>query len=535
MRRLQSAINTSSPEFRHNAAHNRRVVAAFREKQEVARSVRPQRDLDRLKNQKKMRPRQRIEELLDSGTPFLEFSSLAANMAYGGESPSASCITGIGIVSGREVLIHADDSTVKGGAWYPLTAKKIVRALDIAMENRLPVIHLCDSAGGFLQLQSEVFPDRYMAGRIFRNQSVLSKIGVKQLALVFGHCTAGGAYVPALSDYNVIVRGSGAVFLGGPPLVRAATGEEVTVEELGGADMHTSISGTCDYAAASEDEAIYIGREIVAQWRAPQKWDRQRATPEDPVYDPEEIYGVLPDDIKKQFDMREIIARMVDGSRFHEYQPNYGTTLVCGFANIWGFKVGVLANNGVLFNDSSLKGAHFIELCNQNETPLVFLQNITGYMVGREYERKGITKDGAKMIMAQSCSRVPKFTVMCNGSFGAGNYGMCGRAFDGRLLFTWPNHQIGVMGGEQAANTLAEVKINQMKRNSGEVDQAEIARLWEETRKGYQEQLSAYYSTSELWDDGIIDPVDTRNALGVAISASLNAPLSEPGYGVFRF
>ena len=329
--------------------------------------------------------------------------------------------------------------------------------------------------------------------------------------------------------------GRGPVFLGGPPLVRAATGEEVTVEDLGGAEMHTSVSGTCDYPAASEEEAIHIGREIVSQWSAPTKWGRPSATPEPPAYDPEEIYGILPDDIKKQFEMREIIARIVDGSRFHEYQPNYGLTLVCGFANIWGFKVGILANNGVLFNDSSLKGAHFIELCNQNETPLVFLQNITGYMVGREYERRGITKDGAKMIMAQSCSRVPKFTVMCNGSFGAGNYGMCGRAFDGRLLFTWPNHQIGVMGGDQAANTLAEVKINQMKRDGGVVDQGEVDRLWEETRKAYLEQLSAYYSTSEIWDDGIIDPVDTRNALAVAISASMNAPLGEQGYGVFRF
>ena len=535
MRRIQSLISPSSAEFRRNDAHNRAVVAAFREKQATARAARPRRDLDRLAAQGKMLPRARIERLLDPGTPFLEFSSLAANMAYGGESPSASCITGIGIVSGKEVVIHADDSTVKGGAWYPLTAKKIVRALDIAMENRLPVIHLCDSAGGFLQLQSEVFPDKYMAGRMFRNQSLLSRLGVKQLALVFGHCTAGGAYIPALSDYNVIVRGAGAVFLGGPPLVRAATGEAVTVEDLGGADMHTSVSGTCDYPAASEEEAILIGREIVAQWRSTRKWDAQRAAPEEPAYDPAEIYGILPDDIKRQFDMREIVARIVDGSRFHEYQPNYGATLVCGFANIWGFKVGILANNGVLFNDSSLKGAHFIELCNQNETPLVFLQNITGYMVGREYERKGITKDGAKMIMAQSCSRVPKFTVMCNGSFGAGNYGMCGRAFDGRLLFTWPNHQIGVMGGEQAANTLAEVKLNQMKRGGGAIDHAEVEQVWNDTRKAYQEQLSAYYSTSELWDDGIIDPADTRNALGVAISASLNAPLGEPGYGVFRF
>ncbi len=535
MRRLSSMIDTNGADFRRFDTYNRALLAAFREKQEQARHARPARDLERLAKQGKMRPRERIEKLLDPGTPFLELSSLAANMAYDGESPSASCITGIGVVSGREVMIHADDSTVKGGAWYPLTAKKIVRALDIAIENRLPVVHLSDSAGGFLQLQSQVFPDRHMAGRIFRNQSILSKLGVKQLALVFGHCTAGGAYIPALSDYNVIVRGSGAVFLGGPPLVKAATGEVVGVEDLGGADMHTSVSGTCDYPAANEDDAILIGREIVAQWERPKKWECRRDAPEDPAYDPAELYGILPDDIKTSFDMREVIARIVDGSRFHEYQPAYGTTLICGFANIWGFRIGILANNGVLFNDSSLKGAHFIELCNQNNTPLVFLQNITGYMIGRDYERRGITKDGAKMIMAQSCSHVPKFTVMCNGSFGAGNYGMCGRAFDGRLLFTWPNHQIGVMGGDQAANTLAEVKLNQMKRNGGAIDEQALEALWNETRSAYQEQLSAYFSASELWDDGILDPVDTRNALGIALSAALNAPLGPPGYGVFRF
>jgi len=528
-------ISTSSADFRRNEAHNRALVASFREKQEQARSVRPRRDLERLAAQGKMGPRQRIEKLIDPGTPFLELSSLAANMAYDGEAPGASAIVGIGVVSGREAIIRADDPTVKGGAWYPLTIKKIVRALDIAIENRLPLVHLCDSAGGFLPLQSQLFPDRFMAGRIFRNQSILSKMGVKQLSLVFGHCTAGGAYIPALSDYSVIVRGTGAVFLGGPPLVKAATGEESTVEELGGADMHTSVSGTCDYPAATEDEAILIGREIVAQWDRPQKWPIQRETPEPPAYDPQELYGILPDDIKKQFDMREIIARIVDGSRFHEYQPNYGSTLVCGFANIWGFKVGILANNGVLFNDSSLKGGHFIELCDQNNTPLVFLQNITGYMIGRDYERRGITKDGAKMIMAQSCARVPKFTIMCNGSFGAGNYGMCGRAFDARLLFAWPNHQIGVMGGDQAANTLVEVKANQMRRAGEAVDQATLARVRSETLAAYQEQTSAYFSTSELWDDGIIDPVDTRNALGVAISVSLNAPLGDKGYGVFRF
>lgn len=535
MRRILSSINTSSAQFRHNEAHNRRLAAELREKQDKARHARPARDLERLARQGKMLPRERVEKLLDPGTPFLELSTLAADMAYDGDSPGASIITGIGIVSGREVMIHADDSSIKGGAWYPLSVKKIVRCLDIAIENRLPVVHLCDSAGGFLQLQSDVFPDRYMGGRVFRNQCILSKMGVKQLALVFGHCTAGGAYIPGLSDYNVIVRGTGAVFLGGPPLVKAATGEEVSVEDLGGAEMHTTVSGTCDYPAASEEEAIAIGREIVAQWDRPKKWDCQREEPEAPYYDPQELYGILPDDIKKGFDMREVIARIVDGSRFHEYQPNYGTTLVCGFANIWGWKVGILANNGVLFNDSSLKGAHFMELCNQNNTPLVFLQNITGYMVGRAYERQGITKDGAKMIMAQSCSRVPKFTVMCHGSFGAGNYGMCGRAFDGRFLFAWPNHQIGVMGGEQAANTLADVKLKQMQRNGGDVDQAVIDRLWEETRAAYLEQLSAYYSTTNLWDDGILDPVDTRNALGMAITVSLNAPLADPGYGVFRF
>lgn len=535
MARLDSSIQTGSPAFRRHYAHNRRLAEALHEKQRAARYDRPQKDVERLARQGKMTTRERLDRLLDPGTPFLEFSTLAANMAYGGESPSASCVTGIGIVNGREVIIKSDDASIKGGAWYPLTVKKMVRCLEIAIENRLPVVHLCDSAGGFLPLQSELFPDKHMAGRMFRNQCVLSRLGVKQLALVFGHCTAGGAYIPALSDYSVIVRGTGAVFLGGPPLVKAATGEIVTADELGGADLHTQVSGTCDYPAGSEDEAIAIGREIVGQWEAPSKWPLQRDEPEPPYYDPDELYGIIPDDIKKPFDMREVIARIVDGSRFHEYQPAYGTTLVCGYANVWGYKVGILANNGVLFNDSALKGAHFIELCNQNNTPLVFLQNITGYMVGREYEAKGITKDGAKMIMAQVGSHVPKFTVMCHGSFGAGNYGMCGRAYDGRFLFSWPNHQIGVMGGEQAAKTLTEVKLRQLERRGEQVEQAALDKVYDETLEAYQHQLSAYYSTSELWDDGILDPIDTRNALGVAISASLNAPLAEPGYGVFRF
>lgn len=535
MARIQSSLNPGSAEFRRNYLASKARVAAFHAQQETARHVRPARDVERLAKQGKLLPRERLERLLDPGTPFLELSSLAANMAYGGESPGASSITGIGVVSGREVMLHADDSSIKGGAWYPHTIKKIVRCLDIALENRLPVVHLCDSAGGFLPLQSALFPDKHMAGRIFRNQSLLSKLGVKQLSLVFGHCTAGGAYIPALSDYAVIVRGTGAVFLAGPPLVKAATGEIVSVDDLGGCDLHTQISGSCDYPAASEIEAIAIGREIVAQWERTPKTPFQRDAVEAPYYDPDELHGIIPDDIKRGFDMREVIARLVDGSRFHEYQPAYGTTLVCGYANLWGYKIGILANNGVLFNDSALKGAHFIELCNQNGTPLVFLQNITGYMVGREYEARGITKDGAKMIMAQSCSRVPKFTVMCHGSFGAGNYGMCGRAFDARFLFSWPNHQIGVMGGEQAARTLAEVKTRQLEREGLALDPSVIEGVYQDTLKAYQEQLSAYYATSELWDDGIIDPIDTRNALGVALSAAQNAPLGEDGYGVFRF
>jgi len=373
-----------------------------------------------------------------------------------------------------------------------------------------------------------------MAGRIFRNQSILSKMGVPQVAIVLGHCTAGGAYVPALSDYSVIVRGTGAIFLGGPPLVKAATGEDVSVEELGGADMHTRISGVADYPASTEHEAIAIARDIVAQWHRPPKTAVDWSEPEPPFYDPQELYGIIPRDIKVQFDMREVIARMVDGSRFHEYQPAYGTTLVCGYARIWGWRIGILANNGVLFNDSTLKGAHFIELCNQNRTPILFLQNITGFMVGREYERMGITKDGAKMIMTVAGSEVPKFTVIANGSFGAGNYGMSGRAFDPRFLFMWPQGQISVMGAEQAANVLSEVKIRQLQREGRTLSQAEIDAIREPVLEDYRRESSAWYSTSELWDDGVLDPVDTRNALGIALSAALNTPIGQPGYGVLR-
>ncbi|HEY0254030.1 MAG TPA: carboxyl transferase domain-containing protein [Kofleriaceae bacterium] len=529
---LRSQLRTDSEEFRTRYAKNRALAVELHQKQHAARHVRPERDVQRLEKLGKQSARARLDKLLDPATPFLELSTLAGITSENGESPGASCITGIGIISGREVMIHAADPSIKGGAWYPLSVKKIVRALDIALENKLPVVHLCDSAGGFLPLQSELFPDRYMAGRIFRNQALLSQRGQKQLSLVFGHCTAGGAYVPALSDYSVIVRGTGAVFLGGPPLVKAATGEIVTADELGGADLHTQVSGTCDYPASSEDEAIAIGREIVSHWSRPEKVMARQAV-EAPHYPVDELYGIIPDDIKKSFDMREVIARLVDGSRFHEYQPAYGTTLVCGYAHLHGIPVGILANNGVLFNESTLKGAHFMELCNQNGTPLLFLQNITGYMVGREYEARGITKDGAKMIMAQSCSRVPKLTLMCHASFGAGNYGMCGRAYDGRFLFAWPNHQIGVMGGDQAANTLVEVKRAQLAR-AGAIDDAVLAGVREETLAGFTSQMSAYHSTSELWDDGVLDPLHTRDALGIALNVALNTPFDDHGYGVFR-
>jgi 3-methylcrotonyl-CoA carboxylase beta subunit len=535
MRRIQSNVDVQSEGFRVNREHNRARLGEFHRLQQEARTRRPQRDLDRLARQGKLFVRDRLELILDPGTPFLEFSTLAANMAYDGEVPGAGQVTGIGIVSGREVVIRADDASVKGGAWYPLSVKKIVRVLDIAIENRLPVIHICDSAGGFLPLQAELFADRYYAGRIFRNQCTLSKMGVPQVSIVVGHCTAGGAYIPGLSEYSVIVRGTGAIFLGGPPLVKAATGEIVTADELGGADLHTQVSGTADYPAATEPEAIALARDIVAQWHRPEKARIERQEPEPPYYDPEELYGIIPRDVKIQFDMREIIARIVDGSRFHEYQPAYGTTLVCGFAHLWGYRVGVLANNGVLFNDSSLKGAHFMDLCNRNRTPLLFLQNITGYMVGREYEARGITKDGAKMIMAQIGSVVPKFTVIVNGSFGAGNYGMCGRAFDPRLLLMWPQGQISVMGGEQAAGVLSEIKVKQLEREGRTLSAAEIAAIREPILEEYTRRSSGYYSTSELWDDGLLDPVDTRNALGIAITCSLNAPIGEPGYGVFRF
>ncbi|WP_247831052.1 carboxyl transferase domain-containing protein [Bradyrhizobium sp. 200] len=534
MQRIASAADVKSHDFCLNELHNKRLAAELKERQRAARFNRPERDLERLRRQNKLFVRDRIEALLDPETPFLELSTLAANKAYDGEVPGAAQVVGIGIVSGREVIVHADDASVKGGAWYPLSVKKIVRALDIAIENRLPVVHLCDGAGGFLPLQAEFFADRYYAGRIFRNQSILSKMGVPQVAIAMGHCTAGGAYVPALSDYNIIVEGTGAIFLGGPPVVKAATGETVSVEELGGAHMHTSVSGTSDYFAHSEMHAIAIARDIVARFNRVTKASINRVAPEPPAYDASELYGILPRDPRVQFDMREIIARLVDGSRFHEYQPRYGESLVCGFARLYGYQIGLIANNGALLSDSALKGAHFIQLCDKNRTPLLFLQNITGFMVGREYERRGITKDGAKLIMAVSGASVPKFTVICNRSHGAGTFAMAGRAFDPRFMFSWPQSQISAMGAEQAAGVLTHVKARQLARAGGRLSEQGLAAIREPIVEEYRERSSAYYATSEIWDDGILDPVDTRNALAIVLSASLNTPIEPPRYGVFR-
>lgn len=534
MRRIQSNIDIHSAEFRTYERHNRRLVKTLHERQRKARFVRPDRDVERLRRQNKLLVRERIDLLLDPGTPFLELSTLAANMAYDGTVPSAGLVSGVGIVSGREVMIMASDSSIKGGAWFPLTVKKMVRTLDIAIENRLPVVHLVDAAGAFLPLQSELFPDRHMAGRIFRNQCRLSALGVRQVALVLGHSTAGGAYVPTLCDYSVMVRGTGGVFLGGPPLVKAATGEDVTADELGGADVHSSISGTADYAVDSENEGIALVREIVGTFPRTTKAMVERRESEEPFYAADELYGIIPDDVKKQFDMREVIARVFDGSRFHEFKPDYGTTAVCGFAFLYGWKVGIIGNNGVLFSDSAQKCTQFMQICNRDRVPIIFLQNITGFMIGKDYEHGGITKDGSKMLMVQTNLDVPKLTVMTNGSFGAGNYAMCGRSFDARFLFIWPNSQISVMGMEQAAKTLTQIRLRALERQGRTLSDEETREISEGITRDYIEKSGAYYSTSELWDDGIIDPADTRKALGIALSVALNREFGETPNGVLR-
>ena len=459
---------------------------------------------------------------------------MAAWDMYDNEAPGAGLVTGIGRVSGREVMIVANDATVKGGTYYPITVKKHVRAQQIALENRLPCVYLVDSGGAFLPLQAEVFPDRDHFGRIFYNQARMSALGIPQIAVVMGSCTAGGAYVPAMSDETIIVKGTGTIFLGGPPLVKAATGEDVTAEELGGADVHTRLSGVADYLAEDDDHALRQTRTIIGTLNTQKSLPADMTAPEEPAYDPQEIYGIVNADVRKPYDVREVIARIVDGSRFDEFKQRYATTLVTGFARLHGFLVGIVANNGVLFSESALKATHFIELCNQRGVPLVFLQNITGFIVGRQYERGGIAKDGAKMVHAVANSVVPKFTVVIGGSFGAGNYGMCGRAYDPRFLWMWPNARISVMGGEQAAGVLTTVKRDQFAREGKSLSPEEEQAIRGPILDKYEREGSPYYSTARLWDDGILDPVDTRQALALGISAAYNAPIPEAKYGIFR-
>src|SRR5881227_3018850 len=490
--------------------------------------------LEKHESRGKLFVRDRIERLLDPDTAFLELSPLAAGGLYGGDAPSAGIVTGIGMVCGREVVIIANDATVKGGTYYPLTVKKHLRAQEIAAQNRLPCIYLVDSGGAFLPLQADVFPDRDHFGRIFYNQARMSSQHIPQIAAVMGSCTAGGAYVPAMSDETVIVQGNGTIFLAGPPLVKAATGEEVSAEDLGGADVHCRISGVTDHYAMNDEHALAICRSIVSNLNRRKYIPWEITEPESPRYDPNELLGIIPKDNRKSYDVREIIARLVDGSRFHEFKELYGTTLVCGFGRIMGYPVGVIANNGILFSESALKATHFIELCAQRQTPLIFLQNITGFMVGRQYENGGIAKDGAKMVMAVANAPVPRFTVIIGGSFGAGNYGMCGRAYSPRQLWMWPNARISVMGGEQAANVLATVRKEGLEARGKHMSEEEEAAFKQPILDKYEEEGNPYYSTARLWDDGIIDPRDTRNVLALGIAASLNAPMPDTPFGVFR-
>jgi len=518
-----AAVSAPSPE--HEAAHQR-LVDDLRAKLATAALGGPERARARHVERGKLLPRERVDSLVDPSSPFLELSPLAANGMYDGDAPGAGLITGVGRVAGRECVIVANDATVKGGTYYPMTVKKHLRAQEVALHNRLPCIYLVDSGGAYLPEQDDVFPDREHFGRIFYNQATMSGMGIPQVAAVLGSCTAGGAYVPAMSDEAVIVRNQGTIFLGGPPLVKAATGEVVTAEELGGGELHSRVSGVTDHLADDDAHALAIVRSIVATLgpRAPRPWEVLPT--EEPLADPAELYSVVPTDSRTPYDVREVIARIVDGSRFHEFKSEYGATLVTGFARLHGHPVGIVANNGILFSESALKGAHFVELCDQRGIPLVFLQNISGFMVGREYEAGGIAKNGAKMVTAVASTRVPKFTVVIGGSFGAGNYSMCGRAYSPRFLFMWPNARISVMGGEQAAMVLAAVRSPK----DPEPEDVFTARI----RAQYEHQGHPYYSTARLWDDGVIDPKDTRRVLGLALSAAANAPLEAPAFGVFR-
>jgi 3-methylcrotonyl-CoA carboxylase beta subunit len=531
---LTTSLDRRSEAFAANAAAVRALVADLKEKIANIREGGGEDARRRHLARGKLLPRERVRALLDPGSPFLEFSQLAAYGMYDGEVPAAGIITGIGRIMGKECVIIANDATVKGGTYFPMTVKKHLRAQEIAGDNRLPCIYLVDSGGAFLPAQDEVFPDREHFGRIFYNQARLSAAGIPQIALVMGSCTAGGAYVPAMSDESVIVKGQGTIFLGGPPLVRAATGEVVTAEELGGAEVHSRISGVTDHYALDDRDALGIARRIVGNLNRPKSVTLELLPPREPLYAAEEIYGVIPTDIRRPYEVREIIARLVDGSEFDEFKRLYGPTLVTGFARIWGYPVGILANNGILFSESALKAAHFIELCAQRGIPLVFLQNITGFMVGRKYEAGGIAKDGAKMVTAVATAAVPKFTVIIGGSFGAGNYAMCGRGYSPRFLWMWPNARISVMGGEQAASVLAQVRRDGRAGRGGEWSEAEEEKFKAPIRAQYETQGHPYYASARLWDDGAIDPVDTRTTLALAISASLNAPIETTRFGVFR-
>jgi len=534
---LTTRVEPRSEEARGNARAMRALVADLRDETAAVSgrsAAGDDRSIARHRERGKLPVRERIEQLIDPGSPFLELSPLAAIGMYDDDAPGAGMVTGIAKVEGTDVVIVANDATVKGGTYYPMTVKKHLRAQEVALQNRLPCIYLVDSGGAFLPLQDDVFPDKEHFGRIFYNQARMSSVGIPQIALVMGSSTAGGAYVPAMSDETVIVRGTGTIFLGGPPLVKAATGEDVTAEELGGADVHTRLSGVADYFAEDDAHALDLARTIVSTLHVnkPQAYDI--AMPEEPRYDPRELYGIVPSDLRRQYDVREVIARIVDGSRFDEFKARYATTIVTGFARIHGVLVGIVANNGVLFSESALKATHFIELCTLRGIPLVFLQNITGFIVGRQYERAGIAKDGAKLVHAVANTTVPKITTIIGGSFGAGNYGMCGRAYEPRFLWMWPNARISVMGGEQAAGVLVQVKRDQLARSGQSLAPDEEAAIRDPILAKYEEEGSPYYSTARLWDDGILDPVDTRDALGLGLSAAMNAPIASPKFGVFR-
>src|SRR5215211_2494326 len=540
METLSSSIDLSSPDFQQNTEHHKNLANELKERLARVREGGGEKYRKRQEEQGKLFVRERIEHLLDPGSPFLELSALAATDLYDNEGPGAGIVTGIGRVSDREVMIVANDATVKGGSYFPMTVKKHLRAQQIAEENHLPCLYLVDSGGAFLPLQDEVFPDVHHFGRIFYNQARMSSKKIPQIAAVMGSCTVGGAYVPAMSDEAIIVKGTGTIFLGGPPLVKAATGEDVTAEELGGADVHTRLSGVADHFAEDDEHAIELLRGIVESLTKEERektWVSRLSSspPEEPLYPAEEIYGILPSSFRETYDVHEIIARLVDGSKFREFKARYGTTLVCGFARIHGYPIGIIANNGVLFSESALKAAHFIELCDQRGIPLVFLQNITGFMVGRDYEAGGIAKDGAKMVHAVATTRVPKLTVVIGGSFGAGNYAMSGRAYGSRFLWMWPNARISVMGGEQAANVLLTIKQDQLAREGKPaMPQSEAEEFKRPILEKYETEGNPYHSTARLRDDGVIDPVDTRQVLGLALSVVLNSPVEENNFGVFR-